>query len=87
MPAYLTNKLNQLGTVWLCALRMQWYMVIVQGAFLDNEEASEALLHLPESKEPHLSEILGGAWQVKAAAVEVLFLVDEPHGRAVTCHL
>jgi len=30
---------------------MQWYMVIVQGAFLDNEEASEALLHLPENME------------------------------------
>jgi hypothetical protein len=30
---------------------MQWGMVIVQGAFLDNEEASEVLLHLPEDME------------------------------------
>jgi len=30
---------------------MQWYMLFVQGAFLDNEEASEALLHLPEDVE------------------------------------
>ena len=60
MPAYLTNKLKQLGTVWLCALRMQWYMVIGQGAFLDNEEASEALLHLPEDME--LSPLLICGW-------------------------
>jgi hypothetical protein len=30
---------------------MQWGIVIVQGAFLDNGEASEALLHLPEYME------------------------------------
>jgi hypothetical protein len=30
---------------------MQWYMLIVQGAVLDNEEASEALLHLQEDME------------------------------------
>jgi len=30
---------------------MQWYMVIVWGVFLDDEEASEALLHLPENME------------------------------------
>jgi hypothetical protein len=39
---------------------MQWYMVIVQGAFLDNKEASEALLHLPEDME--LSPLLLCGW-------------------------
>jgi len=39
---------------------MQWYIVIVQGAFLDKEEASEALLHLPEGVE--LSQLLTCGW-------------------------
>jgi len=60
IPAYLANKLNQLGTVWLCALKMQWYMVNVQGASFDNKEASEALLHLPEDME--LSPLLICGW-------------------------
>jgi hypothetical protein len=39
---------------------MQWGMLIVQGAFLDNEEASEVLLHLPEDMES--SPLLIGGW-------------------------
>ena len=73
---------------------MQLDMVTIQEAFLDNVGASEALLQLPEHMKlnpvlcgwvsPMLETRMGDreAQHLKAAAVEVLFLlVDGPPGR------